>query len=246
MSSERGSNWQLNFSKSPIKPSAALPSCCSSRCGRLPSSFSSGSSGWLCSWAWGLQVRAVGMGSTMLESGTEAPAFWNHWPVFVGTRLPMQLKASGGSRDSVWGSVMGGCRKFFSLYCINMWKKKDPSEMLLLSQKNQFKFNRSAHRPMHCLAPEKTRLFHLGAAVHSLKIKGSVTKKRWKNRNHETVGSLNWGNIEQSRSSSFPRCSLSPGWIGRQWPRYLQESERLLKISWILSSVLGASLCSLL
>lgn len=57
-------------------------------------------------------------------------------------------------------------------------KKKDPSEMLLLSQKNQFKFNRSAHRPMHCLAPEKTRLFHLGAAVHSLKIKGSVTKKR--------------------------------------------------------------------
>ena len=55
-------------------------------------------------------------------------------------------------------------------------KKKDPSEMLLLSQKNQF--NASAPRPLHCLTPEKTRLFHLGAAVHSLKIRGSVTKKR--------------------------------------------------------------------
>lgn len=59
---------------------------------------------------------------------------------------------------------------------VSICEKKDPSEMLLLSQKNQF--NRSAHRPLHCLAPEKTRLFHLGAAVHSLKIKGSVTKKR--------------------------------------------------------------------
>lgn len=73
----------------------------------------------------------------------------------------MQLKASGGSSDGVWGSVMGNAGNSFpSAVSICEKKKKDPSEMLLLSQKNQF--NVSAHRPLHCLAPEKTRLFHFG------------------------------------------------------------------------------------
>ena len=80
--------------------------------------------------------------------------------------------------ETVFGALSWGDagNSFPSTVSICGKKKKDPSEMLLLSQKNQF--NASAHRPLHCLTPEKTRLFHLGAAVHSLKIRGSVTKKR--------------------------------------------------------------------